>query len=163
MCLPTPTHHSEDLCLELVLWAIMEIRAQLSSLDYKVLALLVLFCEFLDLSCDVGDALIEASPIVRKALNEVGDARAIGRRFAERGSKAGLAAGRPVLDAPQSRVRAEKHESGISGAEDGEGRCQDRVSIAALDDLPCGSAATVVWRATSTATLEPSPPSSSSP
>jgi hypothetical protein len=42
---------------------------------HKALAVLVLFCEFLDLSRDVGDALIEASPIVGKVFDEVDDAR----------------------------------------------------------------------------------------
>src|SRR6476660_1523215 len=42
---------------------------------HKALAVLVLFCELLDLSGDVGDALIETSPVAGEALDEVNDPR----------------------------------------------------------------------------------------
>ena len=42
---------------------------------HEALAVLVLFCELLDLSRDVGDALIEPSPVVGEILDEVDDPR----------------------------------------------------------------------------------------
>ena len=40
---------------------------------HKTLAVLVLFCELLDLFRDIGDAVIETSPVAGEVLDEVDD------------------------------------------------------------------------------------------